>query len=1404
MDPVPNSPPEIILSDREDPDRSHSGPLSFSYLSPHHCHPISADRSASQEEINIHELSDRLGQLCPLEPHQASIDEEASLRAPTVAETRIAHSDFLSSLVMGSLPPPIQAQENPLNLNLLPGVCPSLLNLQVFSPAARVQPELTPLLPELIMSPCFRQESCWMNISTVASTPSPRFGFSPCALVPCSPFTPDHSWFLLPEVQPVWCSCPQTAPVHQPCDPGLLSRKAGKPVSEQLNVTPKSAGKEQSKETATSEEKQQKNDTADKDKLQSNNTDSKTTSSTASPGSLLSDDDESLAECAFEEYMMIMDSLCPKIHENMEETENKEDEDGEKEKLETENHTFLEYLDELCSDEDFVRKVESMLDIEFLESLLSSDLEMLDLLALEKQEQEVMMLEQSHQPSATSNSDPVTDGTLLLGSTLNTELLDPLVFSDQEFLDFISLEELKQWVLEVTMQEQSYQLSTTSISSPLTDEASQATSHVEGGAQTPILDPLGTSDRNSNHDGETAPLNTTNTGSKEGPMPTDGTPEYFSPVDALSSLGHNGSLFTDSSFTLSPYSSDILTFDLETTDHDALETLFLAGNDGANVSEDASMSLSNFANTQSVQLSQIQSGPLPGDPPASMSPSTSSVAGSTNDPALCFMADLLTDSPPQSAGPPALRVLAWKALPSSQIKESEEQPSHRNLNPKSSCLKDMSHPPNDDLDSAIPLLSIVADSHPDSCDTQVDGDSSGSVPEEQISQELVSPGISSELRTRERCDNEKKCDISEKKATTSVTQKKTATTAREGMAKMTFERNEENKENVTKLVKLRRSHRLSDQNEKKKAELSSEFKTERAEERKPSEKSIKKTLKFTPEKDGVIYGKQTRRSSAERQLCKREESNFEEWSQGTKITQTVEQFSEMVKNEHQKLTGEIQRLMVDVGEQCEPHDSDFCTKVGVENTFSTATPQEKSEKDERSVKRKQEGIQITCFVRRKTRSMTTEEKVKLTPLSVAGDERKIQQSEMKDSPKREVQDKLEVNVEEYANEQSVSRLVIRSRSRGDEESCETANDTKKDLTACEANEDSANRSPTSPPTSSSSSSQRSTRVQADTPPTKDKMIDPGKKSPEEAPLNERNEHKHPVSSLESPSLKTCEKNPKLSPTLDPESLQPNQQQSKKALSEGRAGGHSKVMEKPNVSKRTVNGTGIQKNKAAEKTHHYSPKPSPDQTADVKDDGERPNGEKMDHPSLSLSPMKRYRQECETSEETQTRVNETDKVGIEPEILKSPMKRARWKSKAEVNSRRAEEQKQTRIEKGDEGSSDKGATFGICIPRTRSKTKAESKMISNPSSLTGQEMFEGEKTAGKTPPRDQSATKTRTSLRRLPRFPFKKQRRLSKLPTKYEDFIFYKPKVKGQKRQLNREKGKAGKGKTQRSGKKRDD
>ncbi|XP_018543253.1 uncharacterized protein LOC108890747 [Lates calcarifer] len=684
------------------------------------------------------------------------MDEATPLKPPTVAEMlhRRANAgqntDTPSSTQRESNPnqqqpqhhlPPVmanptqpqtQAHQNPLNINLLPGVHPPPLSFQTLSTAAGFQPEFRPLrLPGFMLTPCSNQGTCWMNMSSVPSTPSSVFLQCTCAMVPHGPFLPPPPCFPLPDVHHSCYLRPQAAPVHQPCAPGPLTRGAGELVSEQLNASPKPAASEEEERNkeAESEEKQHN----DKDKLQANNTDNETTQFTVSPGCLPFLDEQSLAKHTLEEYMTIMDSICPNTNENMEVKENEENKDGERENQEAENTSFLEYLDKLSSDEDFVRNVESNLDMDFLNLLLSDDPEPPDLLTWLQAD---LGLEQEppNQFSVDSTVNPVTD-TFQVGWTLNRDDLDPLLpseslnfFAPEEQgqklgstmrtknldspispdpgpLDFIPLKELQQEAFEVTLQEQLHQLSADSNSDPVTDETPEVTVPVEERAQTPVLD---------------LPMSL-----------------------------------------------------LEATDQDALAALLFADDISPYVSEDASVSLSNFAMTQSTESPQrIQSGTLPVDPPASESNTTSSVAGpraiARNDPAPSFRTASLTDSPPESASPPPLRVLARKTLGSAQIREIEQQCSPTNINPKSTSLKDTPHPTKDDRNDAI----LVPDSHSDSCD----GNSSGLVPEKQmseapkglqVSQELVSPSIVSEIRTREGRDIKK----------TEVTKKKTATKA---------------------------------------------------------------------------------------------------------------------------------------------------------------------------------------------------------------------------------------------------------------------------------------------------------------------------------------------------------------------------------------------------------------------------------------------------------------------------------------------------------------------------------------------------------------------------------------------------------------------------------------------------
>ncbi|KAK2816981.1 hypothetical protein Q5P01_025172 [Channa striata] len=105
-------------------------------------------------------------------------------------------------------------------------------------------------------------------------------------------------------------------------------------------------------------------------------------------------------------------------------TENEEEEGGENAKLEIGNGPFLEYLDKLCSDENFVRMVEMTLNIPYLDSLLSSDPEPLDLLALEKGDYQLCLSSSHHHPYSPSSSSERRAG--LLGLTAEEDLHTPV------------------------------------------------------------------------------------------------------------------------------------------------------------------------------------------------------------------------------------------------------------------------------------------------------------------------------------------------------------------------------------------------------------------------------------------------------------------------------------------------------------------------------------------------------------------------------------------------------------------------------------------------------------------------------------------------------------------------------------------------------------------------------------------------------------------------------------------------------------------------------------------------------------------------------------------------------------------------------------------------------------------
>ncbi|XP_028420248.1 uncharacterized protein LOC114545881 isoform X2 [Perca flavescens] len=1026
--------PEIILSDREEPASTQSESLNFSS----HCHQLAP---APQEEPDIHRLSDPsfqtspVGQFCQPEPYPVT-GESVLLRTPTVADMlqRRANPDHRADALywtqrdsnqqcvqhlIPSLAGPIQpqAQDCPSSFTVLPGVCP-----QTSPPDARFQPGFTPLLPEIIVTP-----GCSSYLLVPISSPPE------CCCNACSP---PHSWLLLPEVRPSWCSCPQAVPVHQPCSPDRVSRRTAQRVSR----WPMS-GTEQTEEHSKSEEEQKKN-LPNNYKLQANNTDDNRTKSKVPPGSLPSSEEESLAEVDLEKYMAVVDSL--KIQEDW----SGEAKNNEKEtKLKIENGSFLEYLDELCSDENFVRETGSTLNAEYLDFLLSSDPELIDL-SLKKQDQEV-------------------------GSTLNTEYLNPPLPSDPDPIDLVLRE-----ILEVLQQKMSYQSpADSSRVTPVTHETSPGASRVQEtaplpNAQPPILDPpCSQSDTNPNHDGHNPPLS--NEGPKEGrsscspllpsllleePLPTDATLRYNNPVNASSPLNLNGSLTSPQQMLANLFPGPSLYSDLEARDNDAL--VEVPGTTG-DESEEASTSLSNLGDTQSAQASQtLQEGPLAVDPPGSESPPTSGVSGSNEDPRTIvttdhgpsFRADLLTVGAPHPADPPAPTALVLKTLPCPlpQIRRPEDKCSPKSIYPKSSCLAAIAAPANS------PFL---ADPYANSCYPPVD--MSDSVPEKQTVEPPKELQLSEDLASSELRE-------------TAATQKQTAS-REEGMTK-TFERKKEKKTKPKGTTNIRQSQRLSGKMEK--ARPSGEFTIEKAEEKKPREKSVKKTAKFTQERNRLVYGKQKRLSSGGRQLFKKEESHFEELSQATKTADTAEQFSEIgEKVQRQRLTGERrEKLEVEGGEQSKTGNPNVSTEIPP----LTKMPPEENELVER---RKEEGIQMSSFVKRRTWSMATEEKVQLRgEIKHSAMER----SEMKSSPKREMQeeDKLEVNVKEDPTVQKILPVpspTKRSRNRRDKgESREQAgNATNTNSTCCKTNK--VDKLPTP------KSSLQSPKVQTDTHSTRDSI-----------------------------------------------------------------------------------------------------------------------------------------------------------------------------------------------------------------------------------------------------------------------------------------------------------------------------
>ncbi|XP_037832672.1 uncharacterized protein LOC119617243 [Kryptolebias marmoratus] len=405
MDPAQWSPPDVHLIDRVSYYQPGVSP------SPHFSPLVSAARSASQEQpgftrpiLQMSHETFRRETFHSLMAHQTGVDISAS--PPRVANPlrRMFDSDPQNQqsveLPMSTLMNPFQAQtQTPPRLVLLPAVCPSPLNLRSLSPAAlRVPVEPTSCLWRTSAPQDYHQP----RVTFLPLSPCTRHDLSPCVLVPLSspvqfrsdPYSPPGPFFISPEYHPSRYLCPQMIPVHQNFSPVLVSSKKDINI---INVTvvPPSVMNQKHAETQDKQHEVNlpQNTEAQGQRIEQ---DRQELQVSAEPPVVL--EKTVIRQEACEDCMNALRSLCPKSREN-------EDED-EEDKLETEvigNSSFLEYLDNLCNDENFVRNVGSVLNTDYLNSLLSSDPEPFNLSDLERQHQEIVGKKNSDTLSAINN-----------------------------------------------------------------------------------------------------------------------------------------------------------------------------------------------------------------------------------------------------------------------------------------------------------------------------------------------------------------------------------------------------------------------------------------------------------------------------------------------------------------------------------------------------------------------------------------------------------------------------------------------------------------------------------------------------------------------------------------------------------------------------------------------------------------------------------------------------------------------------------------------------------------------------------------------------------------------------------------------------------------------------------------
>ncbi|XP_030609893.1 uncharacterized protein LOC115797451 [Archocentrus centrarchus] len=354
MDPAPSFLLEMDPNDRGN--HAQSGAPVFPQVYPQNPHQrLSAEGSPSKEKPDVHETR--------------------SMQMPRKEVTSYQKKQAVQHFPAQVSPTHAQAQASSISVNFLPATYPPPPHLQALSPGA---------VPQFLCPPCFPPLSYWLP-PALPHGPSYSFGFSPYMLHPFS--NPPEFWCnpgLLPPIL-----CPQIMPIHQTC---AADQASG---SMQIHVTPASERSEGDQRSMNHVKEDQKS------KLQESNPGNEIKiADFPEPSSFWNE--ELMKEDGFEECMARLDFFFDELLP-AQAKETGEEECGEAGALNLENSSLLEYVGELCSDPEFVSKVESILDNDTLIPPLSSDQDPLEVFTQGERKEEL--------PPLPANSAPLPEET---------------------------------------------------------------------------------------------------------------------------------------------------------------------------------------------------------------------------------------------------------------------------------------------------------------------------------------------------------------------------------------------------------------------------------------------------------------------------------------------------------------------------------------------------------------------------------------------------------------------------------------------------------------------------------------------------------------------------------------------------------------------------------------------------------------------------------------------------------------------------------------------------------------------------------------------------------------------------------------------------------------------------------